>query len=112
MIEIDHILPQTKFELSQFERKSILKDSLFNLGLLPKFNLGLLPKNENISKSDKTLRQIESEWLRHQIEKYEQIPTDKFDEFSNINHYKELFSLRKGYFDKAYGEMRQNLLNN
>ena len=104
MIEIDHILPQTKFELSQFERKSILKDSLFNLGLLP--------KNENISKSDKTLRQIESEWLRHQIEKYEQIPTDKFDEFSNINHYKELFSLRKGYFDKAYGEMRQNILNN
>lgn len=103
-IEIDHIMPQTKFEESHLPHKSMLKDSLFNLGLLP--------KNENISKSNKTLRTIESEWLKHEIEKYEQIPLDKFDAFSNINNYKELFALRKKHFDKAYGQLRSDLLNN
>lgn len=34
-IEIDHILPQTKFEESHLPQKSLIKDSLFNLGLLP-----------------------------------------------------------------------------
>lgn len=103
-VDVDHILPQAKFDLSQLPRKNILKDSLFNLGLLP--------KNENISKSDKTLRHIESEWLRHQIVKYEQIPLDKFDDFSDINNYNNLFNLRKEYFTRAYGTIRQNLLNN
>ena len=103
-IEIDHIIPQIKFDLSQLSQKNILKDNLFNLGLLP--------KNENISKSDKTLHQIESEWLRHEIEKYEQVPIDKFDFFSDINNYYDLYSLRKKYFDEAYGKMRENILNN
>lgn len=103
-IEVDHILPQIRFDLSQLDKKNILKDSLYNLALLP--------KNENVSKSDKTLRQIESDWLIHQIEKYEQIQKDKFEYFSNINNYKDLFALRKDIFDNAYGQMRQNLLNN
>lgn len=103
-IEVDHILPQIRFDLSQLDKKNILKDSLYNLALLP--------KNENVSKSDKTLRQIESDWLIHQIEKYEQIQKDKFDYFSNINNYTDLFALRKEIFDNAYGQMRQNLLNN
>lgn len=103
-IEIDHILPQTRFDRSQLAQKAILKDSLFNLGLLP--------KNENISKSDKTLRQIESEWLKNQVEKYEQIPADRFEEFSNIINYEALFKLRKAHFENAYGQMREHLLNN
>lgn len=103
-IEIDHILPQTRFDRSQLPQKAILKDSLFNLGLLP--------KDENISKSDKTLRQIESEWLKNQVEKYEQIPADKFEEFSNIINYEALFKLRKAHFENAYGQMREHLLNN
>lgn len=103
-IEIDHILPQTKFEESQLPQKSLIKDNLFNLGLLP--------KDENISKSNKTLRSIESDWLKQEIEKYEQIPLDKFDFFSNINNYRDLFTLRKGYFDKAYSQSRTDILNN
>lgn len=103
-IEIDHILPQTRFDRSQLPQKAILKDSLFNLGLLP--------KDENISKSDKTLRQIESEWLKNQVEKYEQIPADRFEEFSNIINYEALFKLRKAHFENAYGQMREHLLNN
>lgn len=103
-IEIDHILPQTRFDRSQLPQKAILKDSLFNLGLLP--------KDENISKSDKTLRQIESEWLKNQVEKYEQIPAGRFEEFSNIINYEALFKLRKAHFDNAYGQMREHLLNN
>lgn len=103
-IEIDHILPQTRFDRSQLPQKTILKDSLFNLGLLP--------KDENISKSDKTLRQIESEWLKNQVEKYEQIPAGRFEEFSNIINYEALFKLRKAHFENAYGQMREHLLNN
>lgn len=103
-VEIDHILPQTKFEESQISQKDLIKDNLFNLGLLP--------KDENVSKSNKTLRSIESEWLRQEVEKYEQIPLDKFEYFSDINNFRDLFALRKRYFDKAYGELRTNLINN
>lgn len=103
-VEIDHILPQTKFEESQINQKDLIKDNLFNLGLLP--------KDENVSKSNKTLRSIESEWLRQEVEKYEQIPLDKFEYFSDINNFRDLFALRKKHFDKAYGELRTNLINN
>lgn len=103
-IEVDHIIPQTKFEESCIVNNKIVKDNLFNLGLLP--------KNENISKGNKILRHIESDWLKQEIEKYEQIPVEKFDYFSNINHYKELFEFRKPFFDRAYDIKRSYLLNN
>lgn len=103
-IEIDHILPQSKFLESQLTNKNIIKDSLFNLGLLP--------KDENVSKGNHTLRQIESEWLKNEIYKYEQIPIDKFEYYSNISNYLDLFCFRKEFFDRAFGENRTNLLNN
>ena len=103
-IEVDHIIPQTKFEESCIVNNKIVKDNLYNLGLLP--------KNENISKGNKILRHIESDWLKQEIEKYEQIPAEKFDYFSNINHYKELFEFRKPFFVRAYDTNRSNLLNN
>ena len=103
-IEVDHIIPQTKFEESCIVNNKIVKDNLYNLGLLP--------KNENISKGNKILRHIESDWLKQEIEKYEQIPFEKFDYFSNINHYKELFEFRKPFFERAYDTNRSNLLNN
>lgn len=104
-IETDHIIPKTKFrESTDLPQKELIQDSLFNLALLP--------KNENISKSDKTLQVIESEWLIQEIEKYEQIPRDRFKHYSDIHNYKDLYSERKEHFDKAYGQKRSNLLNN
>ena len=103
-IEVDHILPQTKFESSSIPKEKLVRDNLFNLGLLP--------KDENISKGNKTLKQIESEWLKQEIVKYEQIPLNEFEKFSNINNYNELFKQRKPFFDKAYADYRINLLNN
>lgn len=104
LIEVDHILPKTKFEESQIPRKDLIKDNLFNLGLLP--------RRENACKGNKTLRAIESPWLKQQVVKYEQIPVDKFEYFSDLNNYRELFALRKDYFDKAFGEQRDYILNN
>lgn len=104
-IETDHIIPKSKFkEATDLPQKELIQDNLFNLALLP--------KNENISKSDKTLRVIESEWLIQEIEKYEQISRDRFNHYSDIQNYKDLFRERKAHFDNAYGQKRSNLLNN
>ncbi|MCR4880255.1 MAG: DUF262 domain-containing protein [Bacilli bacterium] len=104
-IEIDHIIPQSLFDSTTLPNKKLLQHSLYNLGLLP--------KKENVSKGNERLRNIEDIWLKNQIKTYEFIPFDRFEEFSNINNYQALFDLRKAtFFDKAFGEERDNLLNN
>lgn len=104
-IEVDHIIPQALFKISLIDRKEILQDSLYNLGLLP--------KDENISKSDKKLSSIDNPWLKEQVAKYESVSTDKeITEFSNITNYDKLFKKRKKLFDEAYGCCRNDLINN
>lgn len=104
-IEVDHIIPQALFKTSLIERKEILQDSLYNLGLLP--------KDENVSKSDKKLSSIDNSWLKEQVAKYESVSTDKeIADFSNINNYDKLFKKRKKLFDEVYSSCRNNLINN
>lgn len=104
-IEVDHIIPQSVFKSSLIANNELIKDSVYNLGLLP--------KKENISKSDQRLRDITDPWLRDQIVKYEFVPVNRFEEFSNISNYATLFDLRKAaFFDVAFGEKRKDLLNN
>ena len=104
-IEIDHIIPQSIFKSSALPDKDFIQHSLYNLGLLP--------KNENVSKGDEKLKSIEDEWLKKQIVKYESIPLDKFDAYSNVNNYLDMFDLRKRqFFDLAFGCKRDDLLNN
>lgn len=103
-IEIDHIIPQTLFEGSSIARKEVIKDNLFNLGLLP--------KKDNISKSDTKLMYIDNEWLKDQIEKYEFIAETDYRKYSNVNNYEELFSMRKAYFEEVFMELRDNIINN
>lgn len=103
-IEIDHIIPQSLFTASTIAKKEVIKDNLFNLGLLP--------KKDNISKSDKELIDIKSEWLKDQVEKYEFVVRADYPKFSNVNNYGELFEMRKAYFEKAFGELRDNIINN
>lgn len=103
-IEVDHIIPKTKFESSTIVNKNIIKDNLFNLGLLP--------KKENISKSNKLLREITDEWLIDQIVKYENISQDDFIKYSDINNLKALSELRGNLYKSAFNECRMQKINN
>lgn len=103
-IEVDHIIPQSLFTESTIARKEILKDNLLNLGLLP--------KNENISKGRKKLIQIDQQWLKDQILKYEFIKEEDYVFYSNINNYQEIFKNRKSYFETAFKDKRNGILNN
>lgn len=102
--DIDHIIPQTAFSESQLPNKKILQDNLFNLALLP--------KKENISKSNKRLVEITDSWLKHQIGEYEFIPDDKYQLFSDVTKYKDLFEYRKPKFEEALKDRRTFILNN
>lgn len=103
-IEIDHIIPQASFGTSSIDNRDVLQHNVLNLGLLP--------KDENASKNNKRLIMIESQWLKDQITRYEFIPEDRFQEFSNVSNYKALFECRKPIFIDAYTKYRQDILNN
>ena len=103
-IEIDHIIPKSLFSQSTITRKEVLKDNILNLGLLP--------KNENISKSNKKLVEINQQWLKDQIKKYEFIEYKDYQLYSDIGDYETIFNIRKEYFNKAYKEKRSKILNN
>ena len=103
-LEVDHIIPKALFDASTIDRKEIIQHNLLNLGLLP--------KGDNGSKSDKKLIEIDDEWLKSQIEKYEFIKEDDFVKYSNINHYKDMFKQREKIFFEAYVQKRNNILNN
>lgn len=103
-IDIDHIIPQTLFESSTIPNKDQVKNSIFNLGLLP--------KSENCSKNAKRLIEITDTWLIDQIEKYEFVKKDEFQMYSDINNYSEIYNERFGVFEKAFTDYRDSLLNN
>ncbi|MCQ2107530.1 MAG: DUF262 domain-containing protein [Fibrobacter sp.] len=106
--EVDHVIPQYKFknalDLARGKKNAeVLQDSLYNLGLLP--------KGENISKSNKPLNEIRDKWLRNMVVQYEFIPEEDFEKYSSIDHYDEMFKIRKQIFDEAFGPVRSSLLN-
>ena len=103
-IEVDHIIPQASFALSSIDRRDVIQHNLLNLGLLP--------KNENASKNKKRLIQIERPWLKDDIARYEFIPENKFQEFSNVSNYQIMFDFRRPYFIDAYTKYRKEILNN
>lgn len=102
--DIDHIIPQTAFKESVLPDKEKLQDNLFNLAFLP--------KRENITKSNKRLREIYDPWLHTQISAYEFIEPEQYEKFSDVRNYKELFELRKNKFIQAFSEKRDYILNN
>ncbi len=103
-IEVDHIIPQTLFDSSTLPEKEYLKHNLFNLALLP--------KNENISKRNKKLIEINDEWLKDQIEKYTFIREKDFKKYSDLNHWEDLKNYRKEIFKKIFTYDRKRILNN
>ncbi len=103
-IEIDHIIPQTLFENSTINDKEHIKDSIFNLGLLP--------KKENISKTNKRLIEITDDWLKDQIANYEFVTPDQYQFYSDITNYQTIFAQRKRLFAEVFGGLRDQKINN
>ncbi|MDE7100653.1 MAG: DUF1524 domain-containing protein, partial [Anaeroplasmataceae bacterium] len=103
-IEVDHIIPQTKFDNSTIIGKEYIKHNLFNLALMP--------KKDNISKSNKTLKQIDDPWLKNQICTYEEINIEDFEKYSDLNNFNELRNLRGEKIKSTFNEERKKYLNN
>ena len=103
-IDVDHIIPQSAFKASTLDDKEVLMHNLFNLALLP--------KDENISKSNKYLKQITDNWLIDQIEKYTFITEDDFKKYSDLNNLNDLKNMRGDIFLDAYENKRNLILNN
>lgn len=103
-IEVDHIIPKKLFGGSCLPNKDKIKDGLFNLAFLP--------KDENIYKSDKTLKEITNDWLKDQIEKYEFIDKCDFNKFSDIANHEQLLNHRKYILIDKFLEDRKKILLN
>jgi hypothetical protein len=103
-IEVDHILPQSSFNISAIGNKEVIQHNVLNLGLLP--------KRDNISKSNNKLIYIDDDWLKDQIVKYEFIRKEDFSKYSDITNYDEMFKERSVMFMNAFCDERDNILNN
>ncbi len=102
--EFDHIIPQKSFAPSNIERKEVKRDSIFNIGLLP--------KPVNASKNDCTLNEITSnQTLVDAVIEYEEIERNRFDEFSSVLNWEVLKNYRGEMIKKAFEEDRENFLN-
>lgn len=103
--DVDHIIPQKLFTDSAIINRDIIKDNLLNLGVLP--------KRENCSKGKKRLIEMKTNaWMVSEIKEYEFIPEDKFEVFSDVSNYREMYALRRPIFEKAFKEKRNQILNN
>lgn len=102
-IEADHIIPQALFKNRPGQVASHV-DSLYNFGLLP--------KNENVSKSNKRLVEIQNEWLKSQIQKYEFVEEVDYIKYSDIGQYETIYQERSEFMIDQFIAKRQSLLCN
>lgn len=101
--EVDHLYPQEKFKDNCMVDISN-KDCLCNLSLLP--------KKENVSKNNKSLREIVDTWLIQQIATYADIQQHDFEKYSDLSNIEELKSHRKTLYENAFKEIRDSKLAN
>ena len=96
-------MPEEKFKDNAMVDQA-LKESLINFALLP--------KKDNIKKGSKALNEITNDWLKQQIETYEEIERKNFDLFSDITNIGKLQDHRKALFLEALNLKRGSLLAN
>lgn len=102
-IEIDHIVPEEKFQGNNGVDQA-LKDSLINFALLP--------KKDNISKSSKALNEITNDWLKEEVSKFSEIPQSDFAKYSDITNIDEMKEMRREKFLEAFSSIRNSELSN
>lgn len=103
MFDVDHIIPQEKFNDNNMVDVS-LKDSLANLALLP--------KKDNISKKSKALNEIADPWLKSMIEIYTGIKQEMFETYSDISNIVQLKNERQNLFIIAFDINRKTKISN
>ena len=104
--EFDHIIPKKSFASSAIDRKDVMKDVIYNIGLLP--------KTANASKNERTLNEISNNpALVNAVIHYEEIERDKFDDFSSISiqNLQKLKEYRGKKIIKAFEKDREDFLN-
>jgi hypothetical protein len=102
--EFDHIIPQKLFESSGLEKKEVKRDSIYNIGLLP--------KGTNASKNDKTLLEISNiEAIVNAVIEYEEIEREKFGDFSSVLNWEDLKEYRGNKIKEVFNNDRENFIN-
>ena len=101
--EFDHIIPQKAFNSSGLERKEVKRDSIYNIGLLP--------KGTNASKNDRTLNEIsDNSALVNAVIEFEDIEREKFEEFSSVIKWDSLKDYRGKKIKEAFEKNREEFL--
>ena len=104
--EFDHIIPQDRF-------KDLPKDSRYLVNENNLYNLGLLPKSANASKGSKVLTDLLSnEVLKENVVKYEEIPVEKFADFTKASDLDALKEFRGPSFKTTFVVKRNSWINN
>ncbi len=87
-IDVDHIIPQ-----SLFDGNSSISNA------------------ENIKKTNKKLKSIDDPWLIQQFEKYSQLKSKKFVEFSDVNSWEKLKEERRGFFEEQFIAAKMKIIS-
>ena len=104
--EFDHIIPQDRF-------KDLPKDSKYRIDENNLYNLGLLPKSANASKGSKVLTDLLShDTLKDNVVKYEEIPVEKFSDFTKASDLDNLKTFRGPLFKEVFKDKRNQWINN
>lgn len=103
-IDLDHIIPKSLFDTTPRED---LVEYCNNI-----INLALLPKKQNISKSDKKLNQINENWLKTQITKYEEIFEPDYSKYSEVTQIEDLKDYRGKKIKETFNIRRKRLVEN
>ena len=103
--EFDHIIPQDRF-------KELPKDSRYLVNENNLYNLGLLPKSSNSSKGSKVLTDLLSnDVLKDNVVKYEEIPIDRFSEYTKPADLDKLKIFRGEMFKEVFSDKRKEWIN-
>ena len=101
--EIDHIYPQARFANAVTIDPALME----SLG-----NKAVLPKLENISKSDKTLKELRgNDWLYGEILRVTEIKDADVDMYSDIVNIEKLIDYRINDYKNVFKNIRDSLLN-
>ncbi len=101
--EIDHIYPQARFA-NAVTIDPMLMESLGNKAVLPKL--------DNISKSDKTLKELrDNDWLFSEVLRVTEIKDTDVDMYSDIVNIEKLIDYRISDYKNVFKNVRDSFLN-
>ena len=101
-IHVDHIIPKTLYDQ---EHDVALKRTMHHIA-----NLALLPSDVHRDKSGRRLRELQSEFVKQSVAKYEDVPVKDFDSYSEVASAPALAELRGPLITHDMTTERERLL--